>query len=411
MEHISFQNHQTTIQNIDTVNLPVLLREGITFFEEAKEFYHTEETVKEAIDLYLKKLNTYLQEKQKNKPSQVNDFSVVADFVNLHEKTISKETIANFITKLQKAIVQKSISRNSPFASHIEEIQEKLIHQHNQLSIGQSITILINPTWLETLKTLVNPKSNTLSGIDCDINQTEVKKDTLKLQKKENPLFESMNTINQQVNPNTFRLENDFGVFLGDLERFELAITIEGHQGGGKTRFTYQLANAFANLDHRIAIFSLEIGSKSDLIRRMKEDYLEPQNHSNVFIADTLPNGINTIKEAANQFDVVIIDSWNKVGAPSLDFDSLRKEFPNPIFIVIFQRTTQKTIRGGTAPLYDAGINIEVVKADDSFKNNYAVTTKNRYGVTGIQFNIFNQKALNNDEENVGDAECLTINS
>lgn len=410
MEHISFQNHETAIQNIDRSNLPLLLREGITFFTEAKEFYNTEETVKEAIDLYLKKLNAHVQQKQSKTPTEPQDFSFVAKFVDLHQRTISKKEIGSFITKLQKAIAQKLISRNSTLASHIQEIQEKLIYQYSQLSEGQSITILINPSWLETLRALLNPKKNTLSGIECEIDQTNLQNETLKFPDRENPLFESMSTINQEVNPNTFRLENDFGIFLGDLERFELAITIEGHQGSGKTRFTYQLANAFANLGHRIAIFSLEIGSKSDLIRRMKEDYLETQNHSSVFIADTLPKNINTIKEAAKQFDVVIIDSWNKVGVSSLYFDSLRKEFPNTIFIVIFQRTTQKTIRGGTAPLYDAGINIEVVKADDSFKNNYAVTTKNRYGVTGIQFNIYSQKANNDSEENTEVTEVSTTN-
>ncbi len=93
------------------------------------------------------------------------------------------------------------------------------------------------------------------------------------------------------------------------------------------------------------------------------------------------------------------------MGVSSLDFDSLRKQFPNTIFIVIFQRTTQKTIRGGTAPLYDAGINIEVVKADDSFKNNYAVTTKNRYGVTGVQFGIHSQTILN------GTSDSATIDT
>ncbi|SHJ48505.1 hypothetical protein [Aquimarina spongiae] len=71
-----------------------------------------------------------------------------------------------------------------------------------------------------------------------------------------------------------FRFNGTLGELLGDLEKFELAITIEGDQGGGKTRFTYQLADAFAEIGNRIAIFSLEIGSRSDLITRMKEEYM-----------------------------------------------------------------------------------------------------------------------------------------
>jgi hypothetical protein len=177
-----------------------------------------------------------------------------------------------------------------------------------------------------------------------------------------------------------------------------LAITIEGDQGGGKTRFTYQLADAFAEIGHRVAIFTLEIGGKSDLINRMREEYLRPQHRNLISRADRLPDGYNTIAAAAGVFDVIIIDSWNKTGLPSQDFDRLRKEHPNTIFIVIFQRTTQKTIRGGTAPLFDAGINIEVVKVDGFFANNYAVTTKNRYGATGIQYNIHSKNVMEAQE-------------
>ncbi len=179
-----------------------------------------------------------------------------------------------------------------------------------------------------------------------------------------------------------------------------MAITIEGDQGGGKTRFTYQLADAFAEIGNRIAIFSLEIGSRSDLITRMKEEYLQPKNQNSIFITDQLPGGYKTISKAAEDFDVIIIDSWNKTGLPSQDFDRLRKQHLNTIFIVIFQRTTQKTIRGGTAPLFDAGINIEVVKVDDTFENNYALTTKNRYGVTGVRFNIHEKKIAKTLHEN-----------
>jgi hypothetical protein len=208
-----------------------------------------------------------------------------------------------------------------------------------------------------------------------------------------------MNEIDEAPSENSFRLAGDLGTLMGDLERFELAITLEGDQGGGKTRFSYQLANGFADIDMKVAMFSLEIGRKSDLVRRMREEYLEAENRNNIFITDQLPEGFDTIRKAAKDFEVIIIDSWNKLHVKSTEFDRLRKEFPNTIFIIIFQRTTQGTIRGGTAPLFDSGINLEVVKVDDTFTNNYAVATKNRYGVTGIQYNITQQKIINNFEE------------
>ncbi len=229
---------------------------------------------------------------------------------------------------------------------------------------------------------------NDLSGVSVSTGLGSVENTTSIGNQKISNLFSPMNAMVQKETTQTFRLNGDLGELLGDIERFELAITIEGDQGGGKTRFTYQLADAFADIGNSVAIFTLEIGGKSDLITRMKNEYLQPQNQHRIYRADQLPDGYKSIEEAAKSFDVIIIDSWNKTGLPSQDFDRLRKQYPGIIFIVIFQRTTQKTIRGGTAPLYDAGINIEIVKVDDTFRNNYAVTTKNRYGVTGIQYNI-----------------------
>ena len=160
---------------------------------------------------------------------------------------------------------------------------------------------------------------NGLDGIDDNnIALIKPKKRTLEI-------FDSMDEIESEPSESTFRLEGELGKFLGDLERFELAMTIEGDQGGGKTRLAYQLANAFADFGDKVAVFSLEIGKKSDLIRRMREDYIQPKNLKNIFIADQLPKGLDTIKEAAKKFDVIVLDSWNKVGVPSIEFDRLRK--------------------------------------------------------------------------------------
>ncbi len=401
MEQLSYHNYDSKIRAIDLKSLPPLLKEGHSFFIEAKPYYQKEPTVKEVIDLYLKRLNTHLSHITKRQRTNSPDLAFVKRFVAMDNTLQSKLTIGQYLLGLQDAISHKQITKTSPVASHIAEIQQKLIKQYNRLSEKEQLTIVINDAWLQTLRSL---SALPVQGLGAIANPILIDSAvTSPVLKKLSGLFESMDSISQQVNPNSFRLKDNFGEFLGDLECFELAITIEGDQGSGKTRFTYQLANTFSLLGHRIAIFSLEIGRNSDLIRRMKADYLLPQNQSQVFIADTLPEGMDSIRNGAKQFDVVIIDSWNKVGVSSLDFDSLRKQFPNTIFIVIFQRTTQKTIRGGTAPLYDAGINIEVVKADDSFKNNYAVTTKNRYGVTGIQFGVHSQKVLNgaSEEENI----------
>ncbi len=370
-------------------SLPKILLEGHQFFLEAINWYDSDETVRETIDLYLEKLNLFL----KPKTEKAIDILYNERFLKIQNQLVSREQIGKYISDLQKSIISKQIRKSSLYARHIIQIQDKLINQFNKLKPGESVKIAINKKWLDEILEVSNPE---LAGIP----QSATNKSDLRHSSKASSLFQSMNEIDSQPSENSFRLPGDLGTLLGDLERFELAITLEGDQGGGKTRFGYQLANAFAELGHRVAVFSLEIGKGSDLIRRMRDEYIDLDNRPRVDIADQAPEGINTIRKYSRTYDVVLIDSWNKLDVHSSAFDKLRKDFPNTMFIVIFQRTTQGTIRGGTAPLFDAGINLEVVKVDDSFRNNYAVATKNRYGETGIQYNIFNAGIIRGYQEN-----------
>jgi hypothetical protein len=299
--------------------------------------------------------------------------------------------IENLLKALQAALSKKEITCSDPYYDKIKTIQKNL-----EIA-KEGGKVKIEKAELNGLEGILNACgcAANLSGLeDYDLPPLPTAGKVKKKPDKGLDIFDSMDKLDNQPSENTFRLKGDLGKLLGDLERFELAITLEGDQGGGKTRFSYQLANAFAEIDLQVAVFSLEIGRKSDLIRRMKEAYLVETNRKNVFITDKLPEGLETIYKASKVFDVVIIDSWNKLNVHSIEFDKLRKTFPNTIFVVIFQRTTQGTIRGGTAPLYDSGINIEVVKADEEFSNNYATTTKNRYGETGKKFNISSQKLI-----------------
>ncbi|MGK7390268.1 MAG: hypothetical protein ACNS60_07950 [Candidatus Cyclobacteriaceae bacterium M2_1C_046] len=386
---ISVNNYSEKIQEVNLQALPKVLQEGHGFFLEASGWYKQDSTVTESIDLYIQKLNDHL--KQGNDAAK----EFIENFLKMQNKVKTKHQLGLYIKSLQKAILEKRIRKSSLMARHIAKIQEVLIKQYNRLPDNGKVRITINDAWRNELESGAK-KVQALNGVGAFASNEETPE--LKVKKKKS-LFDSMNEIDERPSENSFRLVGDLGTLLGDLERFELAITLEGDQGGGKTRFSYQLANGFADIDLKVAMFSLEIGRKSDLVRRMREEYLKAENRDNIFITDQLPEGFDTIRKAAKDFDVIIIDSWNKLHVKSTEFDRLRKEFPNTIFVIIFQRTTQGTIRGGTAPLFDSGINLEVVKVDDTFTNNYAVATKNRYGVTGIQYNITRQKIINTFEE------------
>ncbi|TSE03940.1 antirestriction protein [Aquimarina algiphila] len=391
---ISFDNYERAIAQVNLKTLPEILQKGHQFFIEAKGFYTQENEIKETIDIYLDQLNEHLFIEQNTTLGNNNAIAegFIKKFLQMHRTIQHRDALKDYIFDLQRAISKKEIAKDDLHAYHIEQIQQKLIVQHNNLILKEEVKIIINRKWRRQLHNILAGTIGTLGSFDGYTSNNDIALQVPKTKSSE--LFTAINNQSKQTGTNTFRLNDGLGDLLGDLEKFELALTIEGDQGGGKTRFTYQLADAFADMGNRIAIFSLEIGSRSDLITRMKEEYLQAKNQHQIFITDQLPEGYKTISNAAKDFDVIIIDSWNKTGLPSQDFDRLRKQHPNTIFIVIFQRTTQKTIRGGTAPLFDAGINIEIIKTDDTFRNNYAITSKNRYGVTGIKYNIFSKNII-----------------
>ncbi len=202
------------------------------------------------------------------------------------------------------------------------------------------------------------------------------------------------NAMDKTKSGPTFMLSGDIGRLLGNMERYELAISVEGDQGSGKTQLAFQLADAFADKGDKVGIFELEMSANSAPVKTLKDTHIKPENQSKILITDKAPKGVDTVSEYAEKFDVIIIDSWGKLEASSKLFDSLRRAYPNTIFIVLFQRTAAKVIRGGTAPLYDAGINIVVNKFDDGFVNNWATTTKNRYGESGLKYNIYRKKLI-----------------
>lgn len=192
----------------------------------------------------------------------------------------------------------------------------------------------------------------------------------------------------REVTHKVFSLRGELGQFLGLIERLEYALLLRGEKGAGKTRFLYQLMDAFAEEGYQVANFTLEISKDSDLVKRMMEKYLKPKNRPNIHTADEAPNGIETIREAAKYFDVVAIDSYGKLGVKQSEFDRLRKDFPNTFFLVVFQSTTAGTARGGSGAEFDAGA---VCQIDHP---GIAWFEKNRYAMDDafdLQYDVNNQ--------------------
>jgi hypothetical protein len=198
-------------------------------------------------------------------------------------------------------------------------------------------------------------------------------------------------------NIHTKQFPGDLGKFLGKIEQFEYALVLRGNKGAGKSRLLYQLMNLFSSQRLSIANFTLEMSKDSSVSKGYKEQYVAPENRGRIKDADETPNGIETIRKAAQFFDVVVIDSWSKIrdkfGKPVRpeEFDRLRKDFPNVYWLVIFQSTVNGSALGGARAEYDAGA---VLQVNDG---GVAVFEKNRYATDesmNLAFMVFEQRAV-----------------
>jgi hypothetical protein len=132
-------------------------------------------------------------------------------------------------------------------------------------------------------------------------------------------------------------LAGALGRFLSHIKQLQYALVLRGKKGAGKTRLLYQLMDLFAGVGFTVANFTLEIRKDSDIVARMTEEYIRPENRAFIQTADSAPEGVTTIRQAAAHFDVVAIDSWSKLGARQEEFDWLRQqEFPDTFFLIIY---------------------------------------------------------------------------
>ena len=200
--------------------------------------------------------------------------------------------------------------------------------------------------------------------------------------------------INQLVSGGTYKLNGDIGEFLGNLGEVDCSMTIKGDQGAGKSQLMWQLIDAFASINKKVAVLSPEMNGNSPTIEKYRNQFISKENQDRVLFTDKKLSAKDIIS-LAEHFDVVFVDSFNQLEDYKQEqFKEVCSALPTKCIVGIFQSTTSGEMRGGNRPEFDAYVNIEVVKVDDKFVNNYAVCTKNRFGGTGVKYNIHKKKII-----------------
>ena len=185
-------------------------------------------------------------------------------------------------------------------------------------------------------------------------------------------------------------LNGELGRFLGKLERNKCAIALTGDSGAGKSTFSYSLADGFVELQQSVGYFSLESGFTNKFKKFAKRHALN--RNFKAFEEATLKD----VRTEAKNFDCLIIDSFSKISNKAADFEGLRQDFPDTYFIIIFQKTTDGKIRGGSSILFNSTATIDI-QVDD-IGNRQAVMVKSRYDTENFIYSITEDQLIKSDK-------------
>jgi hypothetical protein len=196
--------------------------------------------------------------------------------------------------------------------------------------------------------------------------------------------------------------DKDISRLLGKIEKKtkeSVFISLTGGEGSMKTRKAFQLINTFAQ-NYKVGHASIEEHPESTLYFDKAEQYLNAKALDN--IKNPYINSLSSLHKLIIENDVIVIDSFTKMKEIEKSFEvdrDLRKKYDGKLFIVIFQQTTDGSMRGGSKSQFDADIVLFTEKFDD-YKQNYVYATKNRYSSeTGLKFNIYSKQLQGEKKE------------
>ena len=351
---------------------------------------------------------------EKGYGTKKGQFSNKREYFTTLETLVMKNSDAkgliSYPLNIAKNIYKSSVELN--YDEEVNELKKEVAKSEKELKIKSTNALQAlktGKTTREHADKLINEYSQNYARLNAKLTELKNKKDSViqaskqqtslfgveKEKKKESNGLESI--FSNIANPpkadfiKSIKLKGQIGFWMGDIELFEYSLVLRGDKGAGKSRLMFQLMDVFAEAKKKVCLFSLEMDARSKIIANYRDEYILNRNKKRIQIASEAPKGIDTIREAAKHFDVVCIDSWQKVsGVKQEDFDKLRKEFPDTAFIIIFQSNTKGGTRGGNMADYDAQAVCHVKEGGR------AIWEKNRFGGTGT-FKVFEQK-LEEDE-------------
>ena len=347
------------------------------------------------------------------------DIQFIKRYVAMHGKVKTQMQVLSLLHTLQKAIVERRITKDSEFAKDINHMQSQLIKCYEMM--GDVIEIKLEPKSLKRYLTIANSeevyestkliksfislngkkgvkdkaqrlydkmkkavKSGKINANDKyakKLNDAylilkdylESTKDMLSISKAElngfdifekDELFGNDNAKEVQVISSqellkmefeTICLQGKYRDLIGDPSVGFMAM-VYGLPKSGKSTMCLDFAKHLAQHHGKVLFCPIEEGYGYTL--QEKIDRLGA-SHPNLFIAEQVP-------EDLSEFDFVFIDSVTKAGMDIADITTLHKKFPRTAFIFIYHSTKEGKFKGENEHAHEVDVIIQVDKGKAS---------------------------------------------
>jgi DNA replication protein DnaC len=157
------------------------------------------------------------------------------------------------------------------------------------------------------------------------------------------------------------------------------SFALTGNSGAGKSYFSFELAKVFIDNGFKAKYFALEEGLGK--LTQNKVRFYGLDNN----ITITGKGSLRDVRRDAKLYDLIVIDSFQKLNVKAEEFERLRQDFPKTIFIIIFQKTASGSMRGGSSIKFNSSATIDVQIRDEE---HIAFMEKGRYGTIGWVYSI-----------------------
>lgn len=299
----------------------------------------------------------------KNKKQNKNPYAdiykecqFIERFIDFHDKILYKNTFEIYIDDLQQAIKEKRITKKSPVAKDIMNIQNACIQQFNTMK--NAVHFVLKPQTIKHLKGIVEKWQNAHEDIDKEYLKLKKKSidleglngiqdSNLELLKPKVNVMNSTDFVSLQFN--TLGFKDKWLKFIGDPSSGFTAM-VYGMPKFGKSYLCLDFAGYLARNHGRVLYVA-----KEEKLDKTLQDKLRDKNvaHTNLVVADAIPSDLSG-------YDFIFLDSVNKLRLTPQDLEKLKADNKGKSFIYIFQATKGGQFKGNNEFQHDVDIVIEV---------------------------------------------------